>query len=234
VERSRPLNFHSAHLCLACFFVTAIISLSLSGPLLSAVHGQLLDNNTLPDDMALDDIGPDIFVPQSVPIEATSLDGAEITYTVTAEDNVDGTATLEEDGIITQDNVGGDITISCSPASGSMFPVGDTIVQCTATDAAGNEGRASFTVAVNAPPGSNARAVPSDTEDNSFQAQPDQVAGTLLEPIADMFPLIVLAAIVVIGGTALGKYSKNRNRGRRLRIPPSAVVDIHTKGGTRE
>jgi hypothetical protein len=49
-----------------------------------------------------------------------------------------------------------------------------------------------------------------------------------------MLPLIVVASIVVIGGIALGKYSKNRNRGRRLRIPPSAVVDIYTKGGTRE
>jgi photosystem II reaction center protein PsbP len=59
-------------------------------------------------------------------------------------------------------------------------------------------------------------------------------AVTSSESIADMFPLIVVAAIVVIGGIALGKYSKNRNRGRRIRIPPSAVVDIHTKGALKE
>jgi hypothetical protein len=54
------------------------------------------------------------------------------------------------------------------------------------------------------------------------------------EPVAAMLPLIVVASIVVIGGIALGKYSKNRGRGRRIRIPSSAVVDIHTKGGRNE
>lgn len=53
-------------------------------------------------------------------VEATSEQGTEVTYTVSAEDNVDGTATLEEDGTThTQDDVGGDITITCEPSSGS-------------------------------------------------------------------------------------------------------------------
>jgi hypothetical protein len=96
---------------------------------------------------------PVITVPEDIVVEATSADGAEVTYTVTAQDNVDGNATLEADGsTIIQDNVGGNITISCNPPSGSVFPVGDTEVQCSATDEAGNEGTASFTVTVNAPP----------------------------------------------------------------------------------
>jgi hypothetical protein len=53
-------------------------------------------------------------------VEATSEQGTEVTYTVSAEDNVDGTATLEEDGTThTQDDVGGDITITCELSSGS-------------------------------------------------------------------------------------------------------------------
>ncbi|MFB7342248.1 HYR domain-containing protein [Streptomyces hydrogenans] len=49
--------------------------------------------------------------------------GTTITYTATAEDAKDGP-----------------LTPSCTPASGSLFPVGSTTVTCTATDAAGNTG----------------------------------------------------------------------------------------------
>jgi hypothetical protein len=37
---------------------------------------------------------------------------------------------------------------TCSPPSGSLFPVGTTTVQCTATDAAGNTANTNFTVTV--------------------------------------------------------------------------------------
>jgi hypothetical protein len=50
----------------------------------------------------------------------------------TATDLVDGTAD----------------SVSCSPASGSAFPLGITTVTCTATDQAGNTGSAQFTVEV--------------------------------------------------------------------------------------
>jgi Tol biopolymer transport system component len=95
---------------------------------------------------------PVITIPENIVVEATSAEGAEVTYTVTAQDNVDGNATLEEDGTtITQDDIGGDIDVSCEPASGSTFPVGETTVDCTATDEAGNTETASFTVTVNPP-----------------------------------------------------------------------------------
>jgi Tol biopolymer transport system component len=41
---------------------------------------------------------PIIFVPEDIVVEATSEQVAQVTFTVTAQDNVDGTATLEEDG----------------------------------------------------------------------------------------------------------------------------------------
>ncbi|PGZ75634.1 HYR domain-containing protein [Bacillus sp. AFS029637] len=41
------------------------------------------------------------------------------------------------------------VTFSCSPASGSLFPVGETTVTCTATDICGGTGECSFTVTVN-------------------------------------------------------------------------------------
>jgi hypothetical protein len=46
------------------------------------------------------------------------------------------------------DNVGVASGPTCSPSSSSNFPVGTTTVTCTATDFAGNEGSASFTVTV--------------------------------------------------------------------------------------
>lgn len=40
------------------------------------------------------------------------------------------------------------VTVVCTPASGTLFPLGITTVNCTATDARGNSGTASFTVTV--------------------------------------------------------------------------------------
>jgi hypothetical protein len=81
-------------------------------------------------------------------------EGVKRGWVTTAEDNVDGTATLYDNNIIIQDNVGGYIFMVCSPPSGSTFSIGNTVVQCTATDAAGNTGRASFlmTVELRPPP----------------------------------------------------------------------------------
>jgi hypothetical protein len=56
---------------------------------------------------------------------------AVATYTVTASDNCDANP-----------------AVSCSPPSGSTFPVGTTPVTCTATDASGNAASCSFTVTV--------------------------------------------------------------------------------------
>jgi hypothetical protein len=90
---------------------------------------------------------PTITVPNDIVVQATSANGAQVTFAVSAEDNVDGTATLDGNGF-TQDNVGGDISIDCTLPPGTTFPVGSTTVQCNATDAAGNTGTASFTVTV--------------------------------------------------------------------------------------
>nr|MDQ3967072.1 HYR domain-containing protein [Thermoproteota archaeon] len=98
-----------------------------------------------------DTIPPVVTVPPNLTLDATGAEGALGIYVLTAQDNVDGTARLENgSSLITQDNVGGNIAISCAPPSASVFPVGTTTVQCSATDAAGNRGTASFTVAVRA------------------------------------------------------------------------------------
>jgi hypothetical protein len=61
---------------------------------------------------------------------ATTPSGANVTFSTSATDNV------------------GVTSLSCEPASGSLFPVGHTTVTCTASDAAGNTSHESFTVSV--------------------------------------------------------------------------------------
>jgi putative cell wall-binding protein len=46
------------------------------------------------------------------------------------------------------DLVDGSVPVVCSPVSGSTFPIGDTLVTCTATDASDNESQVTFTVTV--------------------------------------------------------------------------------------
>jgi len=46
------------------------------------------------------------------------------------------------------DLVDGPVAVTCTPPSGSMFPLGDNLVTCKAIDAAGNQAVAAFTVHV--------------------------------------------------------------------------------------
>jgi hypothetical protein len=65
-------------------------------------------------------------------VEATGPSGATVTY-------VAPSANDERDG---------PVPVSCVPASGSVFPLGTTTVECSAEDAAGNPATSSFTVDV--------------------------------------------------------------------------------------
>lgn len=77
----------------------------------------------------------------TVPAEGPS--GAAVVYTLpTATDAVDP-----------------EPTVTCAPPSGSIFPVGTTVVAGTATDNAGNSSTASFTVTVQGTGNVSARVV---------------------------------------------------------------------------
>ena len=79
----------------------------------------------------IDTTPPTVTVPADQVVPAESPSGAHVTFDVTASDLVDGA-----------------LTPTCSAASGDLFPVGETTVTCTATDAAGKTGSASFKVTV--------------------------------------------------------------------------------------
>ncbi len=75
---------------------------------------------------------PIVTVPADKTVEATGANGATVTYVAaSANDDVDGS-----------------LPVTCSKASGTVFPLGDTKVTCSATDAAGNIGGSFFTVTV--------------------------------------------------------------------------------------
>ena len=78
-----------------------------------------------------DSTPPLLALPDTITVEATSPSGAVVTYSVSATDDEDPNP-----------------TVSCTPPSGSTFPIGASTVTCAATDASGNIATASFTVIV--------------------------------------------------------------------------------------
>jgi len=78
-----------------------------------------------------DTTAPEISHLTDIEAEATSSDGAVVTFSPTATDLVEGS-----------------VEVTCTPASGSRFPVGQTVVQCTASDSRGNTDTGGFVVTV--------------------------------------------------------------------------------------
>ena len=78
-----------------------------------------------------DTTAPVLNLPADITEEATGANGAAVTYSAGATDDVDG-----------------NIAAQCTPASGSTFPLGETTVNCSATDAANNTANGSFKVNV--------------------------------------------------------------------------------------
>ena len=82
--------------------------------------------------LQVDNIPPVITVPADITVDADSAEGTQVEFAVSANDDIDG-----------------DIAVTCNPASGSQFAASSsTVVNCSAVDAAGNESSSSFTVVV--------------------------------------------------------------------------------------
>ena len=79
-----------------------------------------------------DTTAPSLAVPANVVAEATGPEGAVVHY----------------DSPIALDTVDGALPAWCTPASGTLFPLGSSRVECVTRDAAGNPAAAGFTVTV--------------------------------------------------------------------------------------
>ena len=78
-----------------------------------------------------DRVGPVVTVPEDIRVSAKSFEGTVVEFKATAVDAI-----------------WGDAEVQCSPASGSMFRIGKTVVSCKAVDLELNEGASAFIVDV--------------------------------------------------------------------------------------
>ncbi|MCX6771213.1 MAG: HYR domain-containing protein [Candidatus Micrarchaeota archaeon] len=90
--------------------------------------------------LTLDTDGPVISGTENIIIEAVSSFGAVANYTLSS--------TVANYTLSAIDSVSGSALVTCTPASGWLFPLGITNVVCTATDYFGNTATAAFTVTV--------------------------------------------------------------------------------------
>ena len=119
---------------------------------------------------------PTIHLPSDVSAEATSPDGADVTWSATATDNEDATPP----------------TPTCAPASGSTFALGITTVHCSVTDGGGLKDSGSFLVRVEDTTVPKLFGMPHDQ--NLTTGDPDGTKLTYDEPtardIADPSPYV--------------------------------------------
>ena len=75
--------------------------------------------------------GPLIAIPGNISVEASSKNGANVSFAFNAVDSIDGA-----------------VSVNCSNTSGSIFPIGTTSVLCSANDKSGNNSSDSFSITV--------------------------------------------------------------------------------------
>jgi hypothetical protein len=124
-----------------------------------------------------DQTAPIITVPTAVSEDAASGSGANVTFAVSAVD------------------VGTIVSLGCAPASGDLFPIGDTTVTCTATDDAGNSSVGLFDVTVSDLSSPTIDSVPA----SPFNVEANDPTGYLHPPGAP--PLFEVTATDTVDGT---------------------------------
>ncbi len=127
----------------------------------------------------IDKTPPEITTSGDQTVEATGPDGAAASYTADAIDLLSGVASFD-----------------CSPASGGVFPLGSTTVNCAATDNAGNASAGSFTISVvDTTPPAVTYVSPIDT---IYDTTSPTITGTATDAVG-----VVSASASIDGGPAI-------------------------------
>jgi len=133
-------------------------------------------------------------LPADINVEATSAAGAVVEFTVTATDDTDPSP-----------------VVTCTPASGSTFPVGTTVVNCTATDASDNSSDGSFSVTVTLAQINVLIDIKPGSDPNCFNNNGNGVIPIAILGSADLDVTAIDAATVSLEGMsvkAVGKSNK--------------------------
>ena len=109
-------------------WLSGFLALGLIGPALVLAQ----DDSSTPEAAVSDTTRPVLSQPQDLLFPAVDASGATVAYAPpTAVDETDGA-----------------LAVNCAPAPGVLFPLGRTLVKCTAQDAAGNKAAVKFAVTV--------------------------------------------------------------------------------------
>ena len=114
--------------------IAILLAVGLIGPALVLAQ----DSQSTPEAVVIDTTAPGLSQPAELFVEATDSTGAVVLF----------------EAPYASDDVDGDIGVDCAPSFGALFPIGQTLVTCSAQDAAGNSASVSFlvTVADQSPP----------------------------------------------------------------------------------
>jgi predicted metallo-beta-lactamase superfamily hydrolase len=166
-----------------------------------------------------DNTAPSVTVPDDMTREANGPAGALVTFTASATDSFDGPLLPA--------------AVNCLPASGSMFPLGRTIVTCTATDSHGNSHDSSFAVTVvdTSPPRLNVPAAITLTSQDTLPASNPTIAAFLASAnatdLADGHPSVTNDAPGSFPlGTTSVKFTAIDKSGNRTTASSSVTVTL--------
>jgi hypothetical protein len=161
-----------------------------------------------------------------------------------------GQATSVSFSVLVSDGIDANPSITCSPASGSSFAVGDTPVTCTALDAAGNQGTGGLTVTVrdttppnlNVPAGVTVEAVDSQGAPASFTATASDLVSqnlsvTCTPASQSTFPLGATSVLceatdaALNKGTATFKVTVSDTTAPVVQVPADMIVEAISGSG---
>lgn len=170
-----------------------------------------------------DTTAPTLVIPANMIVLQNTPTGAPVNFAIDGSDAVSG------------------VTLSSSPASGSVFPLGDTTVTVTGTDAAGNQKTGSFVVSVVVPGSTPGKvkakgAIHVAGKKAKFSLTGEQTAGrrfqgslTFTDPVSRQTLKKTRITALLIDGTKARVFGE----GVINRTPVRFIADVEDLGKTR-